>query len=122
MNVFCILKGEELPLRINISEAGELTSCHHTQLPVNHTFITLLQRDSNDGLIKPDEVNYMSAAFEPTKENVQQVMEAVGNIGEQCPQLGNLTQNGDGHSDATVTYGCVAYIIAIQIMAGLTSL
>ncbi|XP_038059246.1 uncharacterized protein LOC119730432 [Patiria miniata] len=86
MDVTCNLKGEVLPARINISEAGELTSCHHTLLPIGGAFITFLERDASSQLV-PDEVNYLSVAFPPTTENAYGVGKAVGDLAEKCPQL-----------------------------------
>ncbi|XP_022094836.1 uncharacterized protein LOC110981530 isoform X2 [Acanthaster planci] len=110
MNVTCNLKGDVQPPRINISEAGELTSCHHTLLPVDGTYITFLERNE-DGNLVPDEVNYLSVAFPPTKENVQGVAEAVGNLKDKCPQIAHL---GNGSKGVSVS---VMFILSLTMAA-----
>ncbi|XP_022094834.1 coiled-coil domain-containing protein 3-like isoform X1 [Acanthaster planci] len=122
MNVTCNLKGEVLPSRINISEAGKLTSCHHTLLPVDGTYFTFLERNA-DGNLVPDEVNHLSVAFPPTKENVQGVAEAVGNLEERCPQLherpagyrGGDDTDGNGTIRAAGSFMCIVVMVITAI-------
>ncbi|XP_071801124.1 uncharacterized protein [Asterias amurensis] len=86
MDVICVFKGGDLPPIINITEAGELTSCHHTELPLDQEFFVLLKMDQN-GVFTPDEVNYLSVAFEANNWNFKQVVDGVGgDIDTECPQ------------------------------------